>query len=56
MMARSGLPGCAKKNQWYQSCANFASQRSSASLIGTPSITTSLRTAFGWSRARRSAT
>jgi hypothetical protein len=55
-MARSGLSGCAKKNQWYQSRANLASHRSSASLIGTPSMTTSRSTTSGWSSAIRNAT
>ena len=55
-MARSGLPGWAKKNQWYQSRANCASHRASASRMGTPSMTASRVTAYGWSNAARSAT
>ncbi len=55
-MARSGLSGWAKKNQWYQFRANVASHLARASLMGTPSMTTSRLTASGWSSARRSAT
>ena len=53
-MSSAGLAVCAKKNQCHQLEAKRASQRSSASTIGTPSITTSRVTP--WSTASRCAT
>ena len=47
MIARSGLSGCAKKNQCHHAVANRSVQRASASAIGTPSSTASPATAVG---------
>ena len=41
MISSAGFAVWAKKNQCHQLAAKRASQRSSASTIGTPSITTS---------------
>jgi len=56
LMTRSGVSGWAKKNQCHHFAANRASQRPSASLIGTLSRSASWATRLGWSRASRSAT
>jgi hypothetical protein len=55
-MTRSGISGCAKKNQWYHFRAKVAPQRERASPIGTESTTVSAVTASGWSMASRIAT
>ena len=55
-MTRSGVSGCAKKNQWYHSVANSGVIRSRCSTIGMLSIRATRRTASGWSIASRKAT
>ena len=52
MMRSAGFSVCAKKNQCHQARAKRASQRSTCSITGTPSISTSRSTAPGWSIAR----
>ena len=49
----TGLP---RKNQCHQAWANRASQRASASPMGTASATIRWLTASGWSMASRNAT
>jgi hypothetical protein len=52
----AGLAVWPRKNQCHHARAKPASQRSSASAIGTASMTTSRSTAPGWSIASRNAT